>query len=176
MVFKQLVDLHFLFQGLNAYRNYAENINRQFYGDEPDHTYHHHHDLATSHSHQYSRYDQAPNSPTSSVAPLIKNAWTAYQKYSQHWVSPFNSVFNQISERQEPFPFQITPLGLFYVTLLGVVTIGAGYYQAVQEEDERRRQASASTVRTPFPLHHNSHLNLNFLRQKYTAKVLDENF
>ena len=156
MVFKQLVDLHFLFQGLNAYRNYAENINRQFYGDEPDHTYHHHHDLATSHSHQYSRYDpydQAPNSPTSSVAPLIKNAWTAYQKYSQHWVSPFNSVFNQISERQEPFPFQITPLGLFYVTLLGVVTIGAGYYQAVQEEDERRRQASASTVRTSFPLH-----------------------
>ena len=160
--------MHFLFQGLNAYRNYAGNINRQFHGHKPDHI--HHQDLATSHSHnQYSRYDKAPNSPISSVGPLVKNAWNAYTKYSQRWINPISSIFNQISERQA-LP-AITPLGLFYGAVLGVITIGAGYYQAIQEEDERRRQASASTVSTDL-----LSKKLNFRAKNRNLSVLPLNF
>ena len=159
---------HFLFQGLNAYRNYAGNINRQFHGHKPDHI--HHLDLATSHSHnQYSRYDKAPKSPFSSVIPSVKNAWNAYTKYSQRWTNPISSIFNQISERQA-LP-AITPLGLFYGAVLGVITIGAGYYQAIQEEDERRRQASTSTVSTDL-----LSKKLNFRAKNRNLSVLPLNF
>ena len=137
-------------QGLNAYRNYASNIHRQYH-NEPHYNRHYEvEDLYTSNSHQYehySRYDQ----PSNSVGPLLKSAWKAYQQYSYDWISPFSNIFNGLSERQDPLG--ITPMMMLVIAVTGVIVAGAGVAESVRQEDERRRQASlASEVRLLAPL------------------------